>query len=185
MSKQFHVLEAIFRLLGKRSKEHVLNFIWQIGNEPNLYLEWDGDLLSAAAYVEMFVPIREAITSVSSPLGEQIVLLGPVSPGEVIGGVRHTAGNDYLGQMCDLLTADDIKAHNEDPANRFNVCTEKFMMTVTDGEFKYTIPPHSIVSFRMFRHPNLLGTIALSPRVASATKDYLARLRRGEFYQKA
>jgi len=30
--------------------------------------------------------------------------------------------------------------------------------------------------------PNLIGTIMLSPRVARATKDYLSRLRKGEFY---
>jgi hypothetical protein len=82
--------------------------IWQIGNEPNLYFEWGGDVLTAADYVDMFLPIRDALKSVSSPLGEQIVLLGPVSPGDVQAGVRHTAGNDYLGQMCDRLTTDDL-----------------------------------------------------------------------------
>ena len=30
--------------------------------------------------------------------------------------------------------------------------------------------------------PNLLGTLFLAPRVARATKDYLSRLRKGEFY---
>ncbi|MBD3298252.1 MAG: amino acid carrier protein [candidate division Zixibacteria bacterium] len=33
--------------------------------------------------------------------------------------------------------------------------------------------------------PNLLGTLALSPRVARATKEYLTRLSKGEFYVKA
>jgi AGCS family alanine or glycine:cation symporter len=30
--------------------------------------------------------------------------------------------------------------------------------------------------------PNLIGTIVLAPRVARATKDYLTRLKKGEFY---
>jgi len=32
--------------------------------------------------------------------------------------------------------------------------------------------------------PNLIGTIALSPKVAKAAKDYVGKLKRGEFYQK-
>lgn len=82
--------------------------IWQIGNEMNLYPEWMGNELTAAQYVDMFKQIRAVIKAVHSPLGEQIVLLGPVSPGGVIGGVRHTDGNVYLGQMCDLLNDDDF-----------------------------------------------------------------------------
>lgn len=82
--------------------------IWQIGNEMNLYAEWGGNELTAANYVSMFKQIRAAIKAVPSPLGEQIVLLGPVSPGGVQAGVRHTDGNVYLAQMCDLLTPDDV-----------------------------------------------------------------------------
>ncbi len=82
--------------------------VWQIGNEMNLYGEYGGEVLTADAYIDAFKAIRTAIKAVPSSLGEQIVLLGPVSPGGVIGGVRHTDGNDYLGQMCDLLAADDL-----------------------------------------------------------------------------
>lgn len=82
--------------------------IWQIGNEMNLYGEWGGNQLTPAVYVDMFKQIRAAIKAVPSSLGEQTVLLGPVSPGEVVPGVRHTDSNEYLGQMCDLLTADDL-----------------------------------------------------------------------------
>jgi hypothetical protein len=82
--------------------------IWQIGNEMNLNGEWGGSVLTAANYVNNFKQIRSAIKSVASPLGEQIVLLGPVSPGGVISGVRHTAGTTYLSQMCALLTASDF-----------------------------------------------------------------------------
>ncbi len=82
--------------------------IWQIGNEMNLYGEWGGNELTAANYVSMFKQIRAAIKAVPSPLGEQVVLLGPVSPGGVVSGVRHTDGNVYLAQMCALLTPDDV-----------------------------------------------------------------------------
>ena len=82
--------------------------VWQIGNEMNLYSEWGGNALTPADYVDMYKQIRATIKAVPSALGEQIVLLGPVSPGDVISGVRHTEGNDYLGQMCDLLTASDL-----------------------------------------------------------------------------
>jgi len=82
--------------------------IWQIGNEMNIYGEWGGNMLTASAYVDMYRQIRAAIKAVPSPLGEQIVLLGPVSPGDVIGGVRHTAGNDYLAQMCALLAPAEV-----------------------------------------------------------------------------
>ncbi|MBN2446875.1 MAG: discoidin domain-containing protein, partial [Phycisphaerae bacterium] len=82
--------------------------IWQIGNEMNLYGEWGGNELTAAAYIDMFNQIRSAIQAVPSPLGPQIVLLGPVSPGDVVSGVRHTEGNEYLSQVCALLAADDV-----------------------------------------------------------------------------
>lgn len=82
--------------------------VWQIGNEMNLYGEWGGSELTAATYVDMFKQIRAAIQTVSSPLGPQIVLLGPVSPGGVEAGVRHTDGNDYLSQMCAGLTPGDL-----------------------------------------------------------------------------
>jgi hypothetical protein len=82
--------------------------IWQIGNEMNLYGEWGGDVLTPTVYVDMFKQIRAAIRAVPSALGEQIVLLGPAGPGDVVPGVRHTEGNDYLGQMCDLLAQADL-----------------------------------------------------------------------------
>jgi len=56
-----------------------------------------------------------------------------------------------------LLTASDFDEDNEDNNNRFNVSTKKYMLTVTDGDFQYTLPPHSVASFRFFKHPNLLG----------------------------
>ena len=82
--------------------------IWQIGNEMNLYDEYDGEVLTPQDYAAFYKDIREAIHRVESPLGEQIVLVGPVSPGGVIGGVRHTAGNQYLREMCEALNPEDV-----------------------------------------------------------------------------
>ncbi len=82
--------------------------IWQVGNEMNLFAEYGGGVLTAAEYVNKFKQIRAAIKSVTSPLGPQIVLLGPVSPGPPAGGVRHTDGNVYLAQMCAALTSADL-----------------------------------------------------------------------------
>ncbi|MCP4246201.1 MAG: discoidin domain-containing protein [bacterium] len=82
--------------------------VWQIGNEMNLNGEWGGAVLTAPDYVADFKQIRGAIKSAVSPLGEQMVLLGPVSPGGMIPGIRHTDGNVYLSQMCDLLTGNDL-----------------------------------------------------------------------------
>lgn len=81
--------------------------IWQIGNEMNLYLEYSGEYLSPADYIEAYRQIRQRIRAVTSPLGPQIVLVGPVSPGGAVPGVRHTDGNAYLDQMCSLLRPDD------------------------------------------------------------------------------
>ena len=82
--------------------------IWQIGNEMNLYGEWGGNELDPVTYIDAFKQIRAAIKSVNSPLGEQIVLVGPVSPGDVAPGVRHTSGNAYIAQMCQQLTEADF-----------------------------------------------------------------------------
>lgn len=82
--------------------------IWQVGNEQNILEEWGGQVLSPAEYVQQYRQIRNALRAVPSPLGPQIVLLGPVSPGGVIPGVRHMDGNEYLAAMCDLLTPDEV-----------------------------------------------------------------------------
>ncbi len=53
--------------------------IWQIGNEMNNPGEYGGMNLSAADYVSRFKRIRDVIHEVQSPLGPQMVLLGPTS----------------------------------------------------------------------------------------------------------
>ena len=50
---------------------------WQIGNEMNNPIEFGGGNLAPATYVDRFKRIRAAIKEVQSPLGEQVVLLGP------------------------------------------------------------------------------------------------------------
>lgn len=81
---------------------------WQIGNEMNLYDEYGGQVLTAQEYVDAFEDIRNVIKSVSSPLGEQKVLLGAISPGAYYQEVRHTDGYTYLDQMCKLLGPNDV-----------------------------------------------------------------------------
>lgn len=53
--------------------------IWQIGNEMNNPGEYGGGYLDPFDYVDRFKRIRTAIKSIDSPLGEQMVLLGPTS----------------------------------------------------------------------------------------------------------
>jgi hypothetical protein len=86
--------------------EDVVN-IWQIGNEMNLYDEWGGEVLTPAAYVAAYREIRTAIKAVPSSLGEQQVLVGPLSPGAPA-GARHTDGLEYLAEMCALLDPNEI-----------------------------------------------------------------------------
>jgi PKD repeat protein len=85
-----------------------VSHIWQIGNEMNLYGEYGGGVLGAQEYIDYFKQVRQRIKNVSSPLGPQIVLVGPVSPGAYFQEVRHTDGLQYLGQMCNLLNANDF-----------------------------------------------------------------------------
>lgn len=89
--------------------EQARNFcnIWQIGNEMNLYAEYGGEVLTAEEYIGFYKQVRAVIKGVTSPLGEQQVLVGPVSPGAYFGEVRHTAGSVYLEQMCRLLQPGD------------------------------------------------------------------------------
>ncbi len=77
--------------------------IWQIGNEMNLYGEYGGGVLGAADYIAYYKQVRTAIQSVYSPLGAQLALVGPVSPGAYAGEVRHTDGNAYLDAMCKAI----------------------------------------------------------------------------------
>lgn len=80
--------------------------IWQLGNEMNLYLEYQEKALPADWYVTVYHAVRDAIHRVKSPLGPQIVLVGPVSPGPVIEDVRWMHGSDYLAAMLQHLEPD-------------------------------------------------------------------------------
>ncbi len=82
--------------------------IWQVGNEMNILAEWGGQVLTPQQYVDTFRQVRSAIKSVASPLGEQVVLIGPVSPGDLVPGVRHTGGAEYLSAVCALLDPNDF-----------------------------------------------------------------------------
>jgi hypothetical protein len=82
--------------------------IWQLSNEMNLQGEYGGEQLTAAYYVSVYKQVKTAIEGVTSPLGPQVVLLGPVSPGGVIPGVRWMDGNTYLQGMLDELSAGEV-----------------------------------------------------------------------------
>jgi len=72
--------------------------IWQVGNEQNLGGEYDIGNMTPELYIEKYIEIRETIKEVSSSLGEQIVLVSPVSP----------LDNAYLGAMCDELASEEV-----------------------------------------------------------------------------
>lgn len=82
--------------------------IWQLSNEMNILDEYGGEQLSPAYYVSVYKQVKEAIESVVSPLGPQIVLLGAVSPGGVIPGIRFMDGNQYLQQMLNDLGPGEV-----------------------------------------------------------------------------
>ena len=82
--------------------------IWQVGNEMNILAEQSGAQLQATDYVNAYLQISAAIHAVASPLGDQIVLLGPLSPGDVIAGVRWRSGDDYLNDMLTLLSPSQV-----------------------------------------------------------------------------
>ena len=85
--------------------------IWQIGNEVNINGEnyrWDGSGYNVtweptpAQYADTYIACRDKIHEITpntSP-AEQIVLMQPVSHGQIIPGVRYMDGNEFLwGQI--------------------------------------------------------------------------------------
>ncbi len=87
--------------------------IWQIGNEPNLYLEgngWTGNQIQPAQYATIYRAVRSAIHSTAngSPAGQHIVLIAPVSPGGIIPDVRWMDGAQWMGQVLDNIPANEI-----------------------------------------------------------------------------
>lgn len=80
--------------------------IWQIGNELNLAGEYGGAHLDPTDYANFYKQVRAAIKVVSSPLGPQMVLVQPVSPGGPAGD-RWMDGTQYLDTICANLGADD------------------------------------------------------------------------------
>ena len=76
--------------------------IWQIGNEMNLADEYGGQQLQPSDYANYYKQVRTAIKKVTSPLGPQIVCVGPVSPGSPFGEIRWMDGNQYLSESLFL-----------------------------------------------------------------------------------
>ncbi|MDI6784442.1 MAG: hypothetical protein QME64_10160 [bacterium] len=90
--------------------------IWQIGNEVNLDGEnnrWNSTTStysitwqpSPAEYATTYLYCRDSIHLVTPTTipANQIVLMQPVSPGNVIGGVRFMDGNEFLWRMIDAI----------------------------------------------------------------------------------
>ncbi len=82
--------------------QHVCH-IWHLGNEMNLLFEWDGHALLPEPYIDAAVQFSDRIKAVSSSLGPQIVLVGPVGIGDAVGGDKHMACTEYINRMCDHI----------------------------------------------------------------------------------
>jgi len=86
--------------------------IWQIGNEVNLLGEnkyWDGSGYNnqweptPTQYADTYVACRDKIHEITpnTTPATQLVLMQPVSPGNVIAGVRFMDGNEFLWRMIE------------------------------------------------------------------------------------
>lgn len=94
-------VEALGIIVGNNHAVHD----WIIGNEPNLYLEGEGfpdQVIDAQHFAEVYVEAREAIRAVPGH-EDDVVMLGGVSPGPVVPGLRHEDGVTYLLQMLEHL----------------------------------------------------------------------------------
>jgi hypothetical protein len=89
--------------------------VWIIGNEVNIdgeNLRWGGSSYNtqwqptpaqyAAAYVECRDKIH-LVTPTTNP-NTQLVLMQPVSPGNIISGVRYMDGNEFLWRQIEAVT---------------------------------------------------------------------------------
>lgn len=81
---------------------------WQLGNEPNIIgegVDWANGQVTPAGYAQVYKDVRDSIQAnahVGAP-GAHKLMVAPVSPGEVIPGVRWMSGNDWLGQTIDAI----------------------------------------------------------------------------------
>ncbi len=93
--------------------------IFQIGNEPNLLGEgqgWANQQITPAGYADIYRNVRDAIRSVpQGAAGAPQILLAPVSPGDVVDGVRWKSGVDWLTETIaafpDKNAIDGIAIH--------------------------------------------------------------------------
>jgi hypothetical protein len=76
--------------------------IWQLGNEMNLDFEWGDKHLAPEDYIDAAALFSDRIRDVTSSLGDQRVLVGPVSPGDAT-GPRWMSSTEYLSRMCDAI----------------------------------------------------------------------------------
>ena len=89
--------------------------IWQIGNEVNILGEnkhWDGSGYNTAweptpaQYADTYIACRDKIHEITpnTTPADQIVIMQPVSPGNVISGVRFMDGNEFLWRQIDAVS---------------------------------------------------------------------------------
>lgn len=89
--------------------------IWQIGNEVNIKdenLRWGGSSYNIPweptpeQYAQTYIACRDKIHEVTPNTNpaQQIVLMQPVSPGNVISGVRYMDGNEFLWRQIEAVT---------------------------------------------------------------------------------
>lgn len=98
-------------------KSHVR--FWQVGNEVNLNGEnrhWNGVdgytviwTPDPADYAATYLAVRDAIHTVTPQftVPQQVVLMQPVSPGNVIPGVRFMDGNEFLWRQIEAIPEAD------------------------------------------------------------------------------
>lgn len=80
--------------------------IWHLGNEMNLDTEWGDQELAPEDYIDAAVQFSDRIQDVTSSLGPQMVLVGPLSPGPIMPtGPRWMSSEEYLTRMCDAINA--------------------------------------------------------------------------------
>ncbi len=129
----------------KDSAELLKNYvhIWHLGNEINVYEEASNYVYAPAYYAEAYKLVHEKIHEVTSPLGPQLLLLCPMSPG-IAEGIRHTDAWECLYELLQHLTPEEVDGFTLNsyaaPSSDVSAALEGFVngyreqLMVIDGE---------------------------------------------------
>jgi hypothetical protein len=99
-------LDGVTKAVKAQSAVHA----WIIGNEANLTSEaglFAQNEIPPAYFADVYIQARAQIRQIPGH-ADDVVLIGGVSPGDIVPGVRYMAGNDFLTQMLQ-----EIKTKNE------------------------------------------------------------------------